>query len=734
MTSHVRAVKTLIGAACFAVVLIVPGRLRDQSDTASPAGTSPLLASEPEVLDASSLWLVPSPRDQARRLSPERAQFVKAVELYSQGKYADALPLFKPEAFAGSELAPYVHYYKGLTEVALASYDAAAATFATIVGTQPVGYLSEAAPLGQAETLEAAGEYAGAARIYESLSQQKTRAPDEVLLRLARVSMALGDRERATETYSRVYYEFPLGEAGAAASVELKKLDVQPIARGNARYTAELALGERLFGAKRYAEAKRSFQLVRPFAAGDDRELVDLRLAESDCYLQRYRAAAQTLRPYVTGARRTAEALFFYLSALRALGDHDNYVALSRQLVAQFPASPWAEETLNNLGSHYIRVDDDERAAEVFAELYEKYPNSRYGDRAAWKAGWWAFKLGRYEEAIRLFTDAAARFPQSDSRSAFQYWTARAYEKAGRTADARSAFGTVAQNYGRSYYGRLAAAKSPAASVVLASAHAAVEIDPGTPPPSAALIRDLLSLKLHNAAIDELTYAQHIWGTTPLIDATLGWVYNQEGDLRRGINAMKRAYPTYLSAAGALLPREVLEVLFPLDHWDLIRKHSAARDLDPYMIAALMAQESTFTADIKSSAGAIGLMQIMPATGRQLARTLKIPRYRTSMLTRPEINVRMGTLYFANLTKRFGGAHFALASYNAGDHRVARWLAERPGLEQDEFIDDIPFPETQNYVKKILGTAEDYRTIYGAQGSSRRFGRGFLNEGSDGGS
>ena len=102
-------------------------------------------------------------------------------------------------------------------------------------------------------------------------------------------------------------------------------------------------------------------------------------------------------------------------------------------------------------------------------------------------------------------------------------------------------------------------------------------------------------------------------------------------------------------------------------------------------------------------------MQIVPATGRRLARTLGIRRFTTSMLTNPETNVRIGTLYFSRLVQQFGGTYYALASYNAGENRVVRWKADRPGLDEDEFIDDIPFPETQNYVKRILGTAEDYR-------------------------
>jgi soluble lytic murein transglycosylase len=176
---------------------------------------------------------------------------------------------------------------------------------------------------------------------------------------------------------------------------------------------------------------------------------------------------------------------------------------------------------------------------------------------------------------------------------------------------------------------------------------------------------------------------------------------------------MRRAYPQFMAAGGEALPADVLRIIFPLDYWPLITKYSELHKLDPYLIAALMAQESTFTAEIRSHANAYGLMQIIPPTGRTYARKLGISGFTTAMLRQPEVNVRIGTQYFSDLIDRFGGAHFALASYNAGESRVERWNGERPGVPQDEFIDDIPFPETQTYVKRILGTAEDYRYLYG---------------------
>jgi soluble lytic murein transglycosylase len=175
---------------------------------------------------------------------------------------------------------------------------------------------------------------------------------------------------------------------------------------------------------------------------------------------------------------------------------------------------------------------------------------------------------------------------------------------------------------------------------------------------------------------------------------------------------MKRAYPQYLAREGASLPDDVLRVTYPVNYWTLIKKYSAAHKLDPYLIAALIAQESGYDPAAKSGANAWGLMQIVPATGRSFARKLGIRRFTTRSLTDPVINIRIGTAYFADQIDRLGSVHAALAGYNAGPSRARRWAAERPGLERDEWIDDIPFPETQFYVKRILGTAEDYRALY----------------------
>jgi soluble lytic murein transglycosylase len=432
--------------------------------------------------------------------------------------------------------------------------------------------------------------------------------------------------------------------------------------------------------------------------------------------MKRYRAAREALRPYLDDAAREAEARFFHLTATRAMGEIDTYLALARGLVNDFPQDSWAEETLNNLASHYIVQNEDAEADQVFRELYRRFPQGTHAVRAAWESGWWSYKNGDFEDAIRVFEGAAAAMPRADWRPAWLYWAGRAHDRSGRASTANARYQLVVADYLNSYYGRLSAKilaarrqDLPAPTVT-----AAISNESGRPlPPTEPIIRQLVGLELYDEAARELQYAQRVWGDSPALQATFAWIHHQQGELRRGINAMKRAYPQYLASGGEALPAEVLRVLFPVDYWPLIKRHAEARGLDPYLIAALVAQESTFTADIRSSANAVGLMQLLPSTGRRYARSLRM-RFTASTLTHPESNVRLGTTYFKELVDRFGGAHFALASYNAGERRIARWISERPGFQQDEFIDDIPYPETQNYVKKILGTAEDYRRLYGS--------------------
>lgn len=676
--------------------------------------------------DISLLWLAPARSATATR-SSAAVSLGSAARLAADGDYSRALTLVSQPMAKDGVLGQYAAYYAGVAQLRLKRPADALASFQALQAQKPIGYLAEAAALGEAEADEQLDKPSDAVRIYERLLDGRLSNVEDVYMRLGRAARAAKDLSKAADAFTHVFYEFPMSENAAIAGAELNTLTgQQPLKAGSQRYKVELGRAERLFAAKQYADARSAFEGLRQVATGEDKELTQLRIAECDYFTKRARASRDALRPLADKASRQGEALFFFALASRDLGDTELYLQTLERVQSEFSDQTWAEDALNALASYYLKGGDDDRADALFREMYERYPRGTYAERAAWKTGWTWYRAGQYVNTARTFERAAADFPRSDFRPSWLYWSGRAHDQLNERALAQERYTLAATDYANSYYGRLALKRlDPALTARLASVSAPLSAQaPRWPslPPNGDVVRALLTAEMYDDALSELRYAQRVWGDSSAIEATVAWTRQQQSRseagmrrfqlLRGAITTMRRAYPQFLAAGGEDLPREVLTVIFPIAYWDLIRRYSELNNLDPYFVAALVAQESTFVADVRSAANAYGLMQLLPSTARMYARKLKLP-YSSRLLTDPEANIRMGTAYLADKVKEFGDLHLVLASYNAGERPVHRWQNERPGLETEEFIDDIPYPETQNYVKRILGTADDYRRLYG---------------------
>src|SRR5687767_13885836 len=690
----------ILGVTLSGEQVVIPGR----AGTVVPAKLSPT-AHPPVPPELSSMWLVPA---HGAKLGPAMTNFVRGVRLLEEdGQPAAALPLVSDNALSTTALADYARYYRGLALTKLDRYTEADRVLGDLASRQIDGHLPEDAALLQAEVREAQKDSRGAVAIYESLVTRKLAQPQVAWLRLGLAANRAGQPMKSVEALQRAYYDYPTTPESDQAGAELDRQDVDVDAKLAPK---ELARAETLFQARRWSHARSSYDKVQSLVAEADRDRVTVRLAATEIGLGRHREGRDALRPHLNGPL-AEEANFHYVNATRGLNLKDQHRTAARAFVDKFPASPYAEEVLNNLASAHIVDDEDADADAIFREILERYPAGRFAERAAWKAGWTAYREGRFTDALQYFDKGSAQFPRSDYRPSWLYWAGRAAQQAGDIETAVARLRLAVTDYHNSYYGRLAIARlkdtrGGTITPTLQKAPVSVTI------PTADRIATLLSIGLHGQALDELLYAQRMWGDSPQLQATIALTHRRLGNVRAGINAMKRAYPQYLAAGGETLPNEILEVIFPVDYWPLLQKYSKQRGLDPFVVAALVAQESNFDPVIRSHANAYGLMQILPSTGRQYARKLGVRPFSTRRLTEAEVNVRLGTQIFADSIKKFGGVHFALAAYNAGDSRVLRWQREKPGLPQDEFIDDIPFPETQNYVKRILGTAEDYRNLY----------------------
>ena len=702
--SIVAAAALLAGVTLSASQLVVPGR----AGTIMPAKLLPT-AHPPVPNELASMWLVP---EQNARLGPALTNFVRGVRLIEEeDRAAQALPLVSDGALSTTPVADYARYYTGLALMRLERTTEADAVFSDLASRQIDGHLPEDAAFRLAEVRESKQDFKGAVGVYESLVLKKLAQPQLAWLRLGLAADRAGLPMRSVEALQRAYYDFPTTLEADQAGQALDEQDVDLDAAFAAK---ELARAETLFQARRWTAARKSYDRVREFLEDQDRDHVSIRMAAADVALGRHREGRDALRSYLIGPLAD-EANFHYLTAVRGLKLRDEHIALSRSYVEKFPNSPFAEEVLNNLASAYIIDDRDEEADAVFREMLNRYPAGRFAERAAWKAGWWAYRQGQFTDALQYFDRGAAQFPRSDYRPSWLYWSGRAAQQAGDVETGIARLRLAATDYHNSYYGRLAVKRL--AGERGGAVAPTLQRQPLAQPaiPTAGRIASLLSVGLNREAMNELQYAQRVWGDSPQLQATIAATHKRLGNVRAGINAMKRAYPQYLAAGGETLPSEILKVIFPVDFWPLLRKYSKQRGLDPFVVAALVAQESNFDPVVVSHADAYGLMQILPRTGRSYARKLGVKPFSTRRLKEAEVNVRLGTQIFADEIRKYGGVHFALAAYNAGGSRVVAWQRERPGLPQDEFIDDIPFPETQNYVKRILGTAEDYRYLYSSE-------------------
>ena len=306
----------------------------------------------------------------------------------------------------------------------------------------------------------------------------------------------------------------------------------------------------------------------------------------------------------------------------------------------------------------------------------------------------------RWKEVI----DGIASMPDEErGRERWRYWRARALEATGEAEEARVEFESLAQE--RDYFGFLAADRMETAyrfnHSPLGVASATVERVAALPAMRRAL--EFLALERRVEARREWRALIHGLGEEELKAAS--WIARCHQWHGRAILTIVRTPE-----------RDDLELRFPVDYRGIVESASSRRGLAPATVYAFIRQESAFMADARSPAGALGLMQIMPRTGRMLMRSIGRKLRSRKQLLVPDLNVDLGTRYIRSLLSKTGG-HFVLAaaSYNAGPHRVRSWLPEEAEVEADVWIDNIPFTETRRYVRRLLAYGAIYEHRLGLQ-------------------
>jgi soluble lytic murein transglycosylase len=650
--------------------------------------------------------------------------------------YGKAIDPFNRAKAGASELGDYVAYYLGDAYLNTAHNAEALATLADFSKSFPDSLLIHDAHLVYASALLEENRPKEAAALLE-----KDRSPirSDVEFALGRAYEAAGDNPRAESAFRNVYFNLPNSTEADAAGRELHKLGAQGSV-AECRTRADL-----LFKTKHYADAAHDYRDLVGEVSPTDRPQVQLALAGALEKSGQSNEARQILTAMGVQNVGDAEAERLYLlsETERSTSDED---AVQRTLdeLRQFgPTSPWLEQALLSAGNMYLLKRDYDRAIDYYRELQQRFPTGARASSAHWKAAWLTFRQGRTEEARQEFEQQIALYPDSAEVPNALYWRARLAEEDGNPAMARAFYEKLSDRFRNYYYAELgrtrlkglagtgggsskqgpvrdAALKEPEPHYALldhvSPLSSARKITAAEPPDDNLRVeraRLLSNGALVDAAVRELQAAASQEGGS-WAPPEMARVYQDGGRYDRGIEIMKRSTPNYFAVDLPDLPRPYWEALFPKPYWTDLCKYSVLNGLDPYLVASLIRQESEFNALALSHANAVGLMQLLPKTGKSVAKQVKLKGYSAPQLFSPAINLELGTRYFKDMVDKYNGQfEYALAAYNAGTDRVGDWLGQGHYRDPQEFVESIPFTETREYVQAILRNASVYRQLYG---------------------
>ncbi len=412
-----------------------------------------------------------------------------------------------------------------------------------------------------------------------------------------------------------------------------------------------------------------------------------------------------------------------------SLDENDVFYRTVDELRQSAPTSSWLELALLSVANLHLVHREFDQSLDAFRELQQRFPGGTRASYAHWKAAWLTLRLGRKQEAEKQFEEQIALYPGGNEANAALYWRARLAEEDNQPQMARAFYEKLSERYRNYYYAELGRDRLK-------------KLPPATDPPGEYPLLDRIpplehaeKITLSDPPIDDLHLQKaKLLGNGGLVDLAVrelqaaavdepgSWslaetaqLFTDTGHYDRAIEAMKHSVPSYFAVDIPMLPREYWEALFPRPFWSDLKKYSLAHGLDPYLVASLIRQESEFNPLAVSRANAVGLMQLLPKTGKVVARAEGMKHYTSSQLFTPAVNLQLGTHYFRGMIDQFGGSfEHALAAYNAGSDRVDEWMGQGPYRDSPEFVESIPFTETREYVQAIIRNANVYRQLYGA--------------------
>jgi len=643
---------------------------------------------------------------------------------YNRQNYTQAATWFA-RARKDPLLGDYALYWTAETDLAADNDAAAVAELQQFRKKFPDSVMTEQALQALGTAAIAAKQPAEAVAALDAYPQTPQRSA--LLFLRGEAHEQAGQILEAAADYRSVYENFPTSEHAREAGVRFDFLSSTPGAKvPPIPLNDRVAHAEILFGEKDWSDARDEYAKALPQLSGAAAERAQLRILECGVSLGAGPSELAALK--ISDADVDAERSYALAGYYRDQQQEAQMIAEVEAAALRAPTSQWTAAALFLAGNYYWVQLDRTHAAAYYQRVVDGFPNGPDTPSAQWRVAWTA-TMARQPNAAELLEQHLRNYPGSSYDADALYWLGRLAEEAGAQPLARSYYEKLTGRYAQNYFGLLGAERLHALGPGPTQASDVLGVIPPAPdppalddkiPPAAATLKAradaLRSIAFDSSAELELRAAYAATGEPRLLFEAA-----QEaaaaGQYGAAIVTVRQIYPQLESLSLADIPREVWLTAYALPFESTIRRWSRKNGLDPLLVAGLVRQESAFNPDALSVSDAVGLMQLLPKTARQVAHEQRL-RYSRTRLNDPDYNVRLGTAYFASLEKQFGSVEAALAAYNAGADRVTSWTTGQAYHEPAEFVESIPFTQTRLYVQIITRNASIYRRLYGAQNAN----------------
>jgi soluble lytic murein transglycosylase len=520
------------------------------------------------------------------------------------------------------------------------------------------------------------------------------QAPEarEASLRLARIAGEASWRPSPDDQLGRALSFLNLSLHEEAVEALQKFLASSPTHPN--RSEARLKLGTALVRLKRYEQARQVFH-----------DLAAERLAESD------EAAVWLARVYLRQ------------------GEGEKLLALPQSLPS-LSLSGGQKAAIHMLGGLWL--EDQSRYDQALARYRQVARNGEgNGQRteALWRIGWIHYRTGHLAEARETFQELLTGKEDGpfalaqDGQIVPQvlYWLARTLDRQ-QDRQAAETYLKLCRQYPFTYYGQLAQHRTMAQGLLPVSVAAAPSDQTMSPTEGQSEARrdlhyqkavELKLLGLDQEAARELAWLIERYSKDRVALIDLSALLSEAGAYYHALRVARVHFRDSLEQGGDSVPWALWGVAYPTVYLPTIRAHAGGA-VDPYLVAAIIREESQYDARAVSRVGAVGLMQVMPATAQAVAKKQGFAEVGRDELFDQETNIRVGVRYLDQLLQQFSGNVMqAVAAYNAGPQAVAGWIEKNGGKEPDEFVEMIPYQETRQYVKRVLRSYREYHRLGG---------------------